>query len=86
MDIVQTLKTEYNKVLARWDKATSYLEEPERTNEEVEQWLPEYEAILKQRMALCNNIAEYSGVRPTLSEFENGFKIGGDTVEQGNCC
>lgn len=74
MDIAQTLKTEYKKVLVRWNKATSYLEAPERTNEEVDNWLPEYEMILRQRMALCNDIGEYSGVRPTLSEFENGFE------------
>lgn len=81
MDIVRALKTEYNKVLERWNKATIYMEAPERTSEEVDNWLPEYEMMLRQRMALCNDIGEYSGIRPTLSEFLNGFMIGGDTVE-----
>ena len=74
MNIIQTLKVEYNEVLARWNKATSYLEASERTNEEVDQWLPEYEEILKLRQTLCNDIWQQSGIKPTAEEFENGFE------------
>lgn len=74
MDKVTTLKIEYNKVLAKWDKATEYLQDLERTLEEVDKWLPEYEAILKQRNALCIDIWQHSGIKPTIDEFENGFK------------
>ncbi|MBP7223437.1 MAG: hypothetical protein KBA50_09330 [Sedimentibacter sp.] len=80
MDIVQTLRTEYNKVLARWDKATKFLESPKRTPEEVDQWLPEYESILKQRQELCYKIWQISGIKPAVEEFEGGFIFIGDTV------
>lgn len=73
VDKLTTLRKEYNKVLARWNNATRYLESPERTPEEVDQWLPEYESILKQRQALCYKICQLSGVEPTGEEFENGF-------------
>ena len=56
MDTVKTLKTEYNKVLEQWNKATEYLESKERAASEVDKWLPKYEDILKQRNALCMDI------------------------------
>lgn len=73
MDIVKTLKIEYNKVIARWNKATEYIESKGRTPQEVDKWLPDYEFILKQRQALCMDIWEYSGIKPTVQEFERGF-------------
>jgi len=74
MDIVKTLKIEYNKVIARWNKATEYIESKDRTPQEVDKWLPDYEAILKQRQALCMDIWQESGIKPTVEEFENGFR------------
>ncbi len=71
-DIVNALKTEYNKVLERWNKATEYLEH-EATSEQIDKWLPEYEMILKRRNALCMDIWQESGVKPTVEEFEYGF-------------
>jgi hypothetical protein len=71
--IVETLKTEYNKVLQRWDKATKFLE-GEATAEEIDKWLPDYEKILKQRNALIMDIWEYSKAKPTLAEYEGGFQ------------
>lgn len=76
MDSVLTLKQNYNKALERWNKATAYLENPIRTPEEIDKWLPEYESILKHRQELCREIEECSRVRPTLEEFENGFEGG----------
>ncbi len=73
MDTVKTLKTEYNKVLEQWNKATEYLESKERAASEVDKWLPKYEDILKQRNALCMDIWQKSGTKPTAEEFENGF-------------
>ena len=73
MDTVKTLKTEYNKVLEQWNKATEYLESKERTASEVDKWLPKHEYILKQRNALCMDIWQESGIKPTVEEFENGF-------------
>ena len=80
MDAVLGLKQNYNKVLERWNRATTYLESPIRTLDEVEMWLPEYEKILKQRLALCLEIRELSGARPILQEFENGFDLKGEDI------
>lgn len=74
MDIVITLKNEYNRVLAKWNKATAYIESKDRTPQEVDKWLPDYEAILKQRQALCMEIWQESGNKPTVEEFEKGFR------------
>lgn len=73
-DILKILKTEYNKVLERWDKATEYLENPIRTQNEIDKWLPEYEKILKQRNCLIIEIWTESGIKPTIEEYEGGFK------------
>lgn len=75
-DKVTTLKIQYNKLLKRWNDATNYMESEERTQQEIDKWLPEYEKILMQRNALSMDIWKYSGVKPTAEEFEGGFKIG----------
>jgi hypothetical protein len=72
MNMAETLKGEYNKILIQWNKATQYLEH-EATAEQVDKWLPKYEFILKQRNSLCNEIWQETGIKPTVQQFEGGF-------------
>ena len=66
-------KEEYNKLLAREKKAESYLNDLERTEEELAKWLPIYGTIVKQ---LGQMIYEYkkAGNEFTVEEQMNGFK------------
>ena len=66
-------KEEYNKLLARAKKAEPYLNDLERTEEELAKWVPIYEAIARQ---LGQMIYEYkkAGNEFTVEEQMNGFK------------
>jgi hypothetical protein len=68
------LQKQYNELLTRFNKATVFLENSSRTDEEVEQWLPEYQQILKQMQNLCHKIEETSSFKVGIGEFLYGFK------------
>lgn len=72
--MTDVLKANYNKLLKRWNDGTEYLEN-KATPEQIDKWLPEYELILKQRNALCMEIWQQTGIKPTIEEFENGFTV-----------
>lgn len=73
MDIASTLKAKYNRVLQKWNKATAYIESKDRTLQEIDKWLPDYEFILRQRNALCMEIWRETDNKPTIEQFEGGF-------------
>ena len=38
----------YNELTKRWLNACKWIESPERTEEEVDKWLPEFQKILRE--------------------------------------
>lgn len=40
------IKGEYNEYLSRYKKASRWIDDPKRTMEEIEKWLPEFERII----------------------------------------
>lgn len=48
----------YNDLTKRWLNACKWIEAPERTGEEIEKWLPEYNAILKELSELFYEIKQ----------------------------
>jgi hypothetical protein len=68
------LQRQYNELLTRFNKATVFLENSSRTDEEVEQWLPEYQQILRQMQSLCHKIEETSGFKVAIEEFLHGLR------------
>lgn len=45
---IDTLKKQYNSFLKRFENGVKYLELPERTEDEIDKWLPELERIAKE--------------------------------------
>lgn len=64
------LKLEYNKLLAREIKAEDYLSNPNRTPEDLDKWLPEFNQICMDLSSILNQLGEY-----THEEAVSGFTV-----------
>lgn len=69
-----TIKDEYNKFLTRFRRASKWLDDPARTPEEIEKWMPEFQGIIKHLGELLVKMQK-SGIKYTQDEVLNGFKI-----------
>ena len=63
------LKKQFNALLTRCNKAEKYINAPERTEEELEKWMPEFMNIIAQLSFLLEEIGVH-----TEDEAINGFK------------
>lgn len=63
-------KEKYNILLQRQRKAENYLDNPKRTEIEVNKWLPEYKKILDNMNYCLSMIKDFTSV-----EVLNGFKF-----------
>lgn len=66
------LKRQYNELLAREQRAETWIDDPRRTEGEYLKWLPTFQKILTGLNEILNKI----GLRNTTeNERINGFKI-----------
>lgn len=72
--MIIALKKKYNKELDRFNKATNWMEAPERTEEEIEKYFPSYLQITKILSAYLNRLKE-AGVEYTTDEVVKGFSV-----------
>jgi flagellin-specific chaperone FliS len=70
VDEKRTLKLQYNKVLARCDKAIEYMDNKDIPEKERDRWEPQFLKILEELNFLLKRIGEH-----TPDEVTNGFKI-----------
>ena len=66
-------KKKYNSLLARERKAEQYFENPERTPEEIDKWLPELQKIIIQLSLAMQEYKRLTGKEMTKEEVLNGF-------------
>lgn len=66
-------KLQYNQILERYKKAEAWLDFPQRTEPEVQKWMPEFEKIVGQLNLLLFAIGEH-----TTDEAVNGFEVSVD--------
>jgi thiamine kinase-like enzyme len=67
------LKQQFNQLLQRCNKAEKFIDDPKRTEEELNKWMPEFLKIIAQLSALLEKIGEH-----TPEDVEHGFKIEGE--------
>ena len=66
---LQTLKTQYNTLLNRYKAAEAYIDDKQRTPEEIDKWMPSFLQIVKQLNLTLARIGPH-----TASEAVHGFK------------
>ncbi|CAA7602460.1 Hypothetical protein DEACI_3134 [Acididesulfobacillus acetoxydans] len=66
------LKRRYNELLAREIKGEQWLDDPKRTDEEAQRWMPEFQKILAEINAILNELGVHG---TTLDERMEGFKL-----------
>jgi len=66
----EELKAKYNRLLAREKQAEDYLSSPERTQEELNKWLHEFDRICLGLSSLLDQLGSY-----TNEEANNGFTV-----------
>lgn len=64
------LKARYNELLIREKRGEECLDDPSRTTEEIEKWMPEFKKILA---GLNNTLAQIG--KYTTEEVLNGFNL-----------
>lgn len=62
------LRQEYNRLLTREKKAEEYLGGPDRTQEDIDKWLPEFNQICMDLSSILDQLGEY-----THEEAVSGF-------------
>lgn len=62
------LKKKYNELLAREKRGEEYLDDPVRTSDEIDKWMPEFQKILAELNDALKQIESY-----TTAEVLNGF-------------
>ncbi len=65
-----TYKEKYNLLLERQKKAELYLDDPQRTEKEIDKWIPLYGEILDSMNYCLRRIGSF-----TSEEVLNGFKV-----------
>lgn len=70
MENLRTYKLQYNKALERYRKAEAWLDDPKRTDNEVERWGVEFQKVVSTLELLLWKIGEH-----TPDESVNGFKV-----------
>jgi len=63
------LKLEYNQLLARELKAEEYLSSPDRTPEEIDKWLPEFNQLCITLSGLLDQIGDYAHNEAAVNGF-----------------
>ena len=71
---MDTLRKQYNELLAREKKAENFLNKA--TDEQYEKWLPEFQNIIIQLSTLIGKIEKEEGRKLTQNEALEGFKEG----------
>lgn len=79
----EKLKNIYNSLLDRIKKGEKYLDDPLISNGDKEETIPHFIKLTRAAGAILREL-KLLGIDYSEQEFENGFKIGGDAVEQGN--
>lgn len=64
------LKSQYNELLSRERRGEKVLDDPVRTPEEIEKWMPEFQKILAELNNTLVKIGSY-----TTEEVLNGFNL-----------
>lgn len=64
------LKAQYNELLIREKRGEEVLDDPVRTSEEIEKWMPEFQKILTTLNNTLAQIGSYS-----TEEVLNGFDL-----------
>lgn len=72
--MIQAIKKKYNATLGKFEKATKWMEAPERAEEEVEKYFMNYIKITKQLSAYLNQLRD-AGVTYSNDEVVNGFNM-----------
>lgn len=67
---INDLKSHYNDLLAREKKGEAYIDDPERTSDEVEKWMPEFNKILGELNNTLGRIGSF-----TSAEITHGFDL-----------
>jgi len=65
----KTLRQQYNEILTRYMTAEVYIDSTERTEKEIDKWMPEFLKIVAQINLLLAQIGTH-----TAEEAINGFK------------
>lgn len=66
------IKAEYNNCLSRFRKASRWIDDPSRSIEEIEKWLPEFQGIINHLGELLVEMRKM-GIKYTEDEVLNGF-------------
>jgi hypothetical protein len=69
---MKELKIKYNKVLRRYYRAVKWIDDPSRTEAEINKYYGEFLKILKQLNLLIGEIRR-NGYKPTNKEILEGF-------------
>ena len=59
---INDLKSHYNELLAREKRGEEYLDDPTRTPDEVEKWMPEFRKILTALNYTLGQIGSFTAI------------------------
>ena len=74
MNINKEFKEKYNALITREKKAEGWLNDPKRTENEINKWMPKFTEIIINLSGMINEYKKLTGKDMTKELALNGFK------------